>query len=170
MVSQTQNEKYMRMKYSCIFLWCLFCLTCFGQKKPDRLPIDSNSCNTSVAAIDPSVFVIDTIVLQREPSKKIKRPLKLGIKGHCLYIIDSVGTIQPYTVVSFYFSMSWRGTNGPFLNIGNHIDGSCHFGLMSFFCGNRVGTRFFLDTVTVEDKTGKRKTGLIEPLTVIKIK
>lgn len=158
-------------RYCFVIIFCLFFVPIFcGQSKTDEFSFVSNSCNISLTSIDPTVFVIDTIILKREKPKTIKRQLKLGIQGRCIYVIDSLGSVQPYKVKSFDFSMSWRGSNGPFPNIGSYIYGSCDSNLMSFFCKSIIGSRFFLDNVTVVYKDGKELKGIIEPLTVVKIK
>lgn len=160
------------IRYCFFYMFNLFfsLSSIWGQEKIDKFSSVSNSCNIYLTSIDPTVFIIDTIVLKREEPKIIKRRLKLGIKGRCIYVVDSLGNVQPYKVKSFDFSMNWHGSNGPFPNIGSQIEGSCDSNLMSFFCKSSIGSKFFLDNVRVVDKNGKELKSIIEPLTVVKIK
>lgn len=162
------------MKYL-LFLSLCSALTvfAFGQKQGDEFSTHHGKCNCdNVVSIDPVNFTIDTAVFKREPPKTVKRRLKLGIYKGCIYVIDSAGNVQPYTVKKFQYSASLYGGNsgGTYkINCINCATISSN-GTLPLICNCGIGSKHFFDTVIVEDRSGKEISGLIEPLTVVKIK
>jgi hypothetical protein len=156
------------MKYLFFILSFAFVLSAFGQKGTDEVALSSGKCNCDkVASIDPTTFTIDAVVFKREKPKAVKRRLKLGIQGLCFFVIDSLGKVQPYKIKNYQLSIAVHGG----------IPGSSHNGhcinqsvLTILESDGVIAPKFFLDNIVVEDSAGREIKGLIEPLTMIKIK
>lgn len=156
------------MRFVFLFSCCLIEFFSFGQKEKANIV---GKCNCEkVASIDPDAFTIDTVVLNRERPKNIQRPLKLGIQKGCLFVIDSIGNIQPYVVREFQLSTSVSGGTSSQHYKTNCIKCYGNRGVMSMICCLGLGFRFFIDNIVVEDSAGKEKKGLVEPLTMMKMK
>ena len=165
------------MKFLLIVLFFIIALTSVAQKEfPEFVSaVKPCTCGDSVKVVNPSEFVIDQHVFKRGPVKKIKRKLKLGISGKCLLVIDNIGNVKPYKIKSFIFS--WEANGMATVScIGNCILGNCNDGflidptnILPFIC-NWKGPHFFFEHVVVEDINGKEQAGIIEPLTIIRIK
>lgn len=155
------------MKYAFLFLFFNYLIGyfSFGQNSNvGTISTTNNSCDT-ITALDTSGFTVGNHSFKRVSNKKMVRPLKLGIKSQCVFVIDKSGSIQPYKVRSYDFTLALNGQSSSNVS-GNSLNTSVNSAIIN--CN--IGMKFFFENVVVEDSSGKERKGIVEPLTVVKIK
>lgn len=156
------------MRYTFLFLLlnCVIVYFSFGQNSNlSTFSTSNNSCDT-ITSLDASGFGIENYSFKRLSNKNVIRPLKLGIKSQCVFVIENSGNIQPYKVKRFDFTFSSGGGKATINVSGNSLNASINKLMMN--CN--IGMKFFFENVVVEDSSGKERKGIVEPLTVVKIK
>lgn len=155
------------MRYAFLFLFLNCVVVCFllGQNSNINTFSATNSSCDTITTLDTSGFTVGNHSFRRVSNKKMVRPLKLGIKSQCVFVIDKSGSIQPYKVKSYDFTLALNGQSTS--NVSGH---SLNAFVNSAIINCNIGMKFFFENVVVEDSSGKERKDIVEPLTVVKIK
>lgn len=151
------------MKFILIFLCCLIEIVSLGQKKMPPVSKVSTATDTATSINPDSLSFKNFSYKRTEVDAVYKRPLKLGIMSGKLYVIDSLGTMQPYKIISFDLSTIFIGGVARRSCAGNSIN-------YDEINNSKIGSKFCFEKVVVSDNNKKIQRDIVEPLCVERIK
>lgn len=150
----------------CIFLVFnfSFILSTIAQKEATTL---SSVSNDKISSVDPNIFIVNAFTYKRVEEKKNNNTLRLGIHTGKLFVIDSIGNIQPYIIDNFDCSVSLKGGGIEIFScVGNSITDE----ILSVMAKNEIGSKVYFDGVVVRDGDRKSHKDIIRPLVIQRVK
>jgi hypothetical protein len=141
-----------------------FLLPCDGQETTAKFEGASNSAD-SITHINPGVCMAGKSIFKRLPNKAGNKALKLSLWAGKLYVINAKGDVKPYVVKSCDLLIPVNGGTESL-----KVRGVLNPMTKEVLENTRVGWKFCFQNIVLEDGSGKAMTGLVEPLTMVKIK
>lgn len=150
--------------YFLLLFFSFSVLFSFAQKEPTRI---SSISKSNEGTIDITTFIVNGFTYKRVEEKKDNNRLRLAVRSEKLFVVDSLGAVQPYIIDNFDCSLSVKGGG---IEIYSCVDNIITAEILSMIAKSDIGSKIFFDNVVVRDSDRKSHKDIIRPLVIQRVK